>query len=26
MPAEPYVRFWADFVATKCLKPLWLLM
>jgi len=26
MPAEPYVRFWADFVATKCLKPLWLSM
>jgi len=26
MLAEPYARFWADFVATKCLKPLWLSM
>ena len=26
LPAEPYARFWADFVATKCLKPLWLSM
>ena len=30
LPADPYARatarFWADFVATKCLKPLWLSM